>query len=503
MEVTTVLSSVSENRKRRRGMLLARDWVVVVWGLFNYFEVGCPVSPQACRSAARRCAQAAWLPIHDKHALNLFNDIWRFCRVKVDDSPNRGVASVLEHLQHARASEYSHSFLPLSELAKVARPVVLGRISLPEEGAVIDPAKHLRGEKLQQFLEMGERVPLPHEEFCKRPKACHLVRTADEVVFARDLLENNLALLIPEEHVLKDALGRPVTAGFFAVPHKPETDRIITDRRPQNSTEDRLEWAELPQGCLLCQLILHDDESVRGSGDDISNYFHLLKHRHAWVCRNAVGNPLPGEQLVKYGAVEGRKYFLGLKTVPMGDLNGVCIAQATHEAILEEANCMRPRERLAYGKVVPSGDTWEGLYIDDHIVIQQYKKCRKTAQRPLRDENIMRDSRAHYASLHVPVSAKKAFTFEHSFVAWGTSVCSQSGRVGTPLAKLRHLLRATAEFCSLKRCSIKVLQKLVGLYVHPFTHRRELMCVFNRVYKQIERRWQNMSRRLMHASQVS
>ena len=27
MEVTTVLSLVSENRKRRRGMLLARDWV--------------------------------------------------------------------------------------------------------------------------------------------------------------------------------------------------------------------------------------------------------------------------------------------------------------------------------------------------------------------------------------------------------------------------------------------------------------------------------------------
>ena len=334
MEVTTVLSLVSENRKRRRGMLLARDWVEVVWGLFNYFEVGCPVSPQACRSAARRCAQAAWLPIHDKHALNLFNEIWRFCRVKVDDSPNRGVASVLEHLQHARASESSHSFLPLSELAKVARPVVLGRISLPEKGAVIDPAKHLRGEKLEQFSQISERVPLPHEEFCKRPKACHLVRAADEVVFARELLDRNLALLIPEELVLKDAAGKPVTAGFFAVPHKPETDRIITDRRPQNCTEDRLEWAELPQGCLLCQLILHDGESVRGSGDDISNYFHLLKHRHAWVCRNAVGNPLPGEQLVKYGASEGRKYFLGLKTVPMGDLNGVCIAQATHRSHL-------------------------------------------------------------------------------------------------------------------------------------------------------------------------
>ena len=373
-------------------MLLARDWVVVVWGLFNYFEVGCPISPQACRSAARRCAEAAWLPIHDKHALNLFNDIWRFCRVKVEDSPNRGVASVLEHLHHARASEYSHSFLPLSELAKVAGPVALGRVSLPETGAVIDPADHLRGEKLQQFLHIDECVPLPQEEFCKRPKACHLVHAADEVALAKQLLDRSLALLIPEEHVLKDAVGRLVTAGFFCVPHKPETDRIITDRRPQNSTEDRLEWAQLPQGCLLYQLVLKDNESVRASGDDISNYFHLLKHRHAWVRRNAVGNPLAGEELLQYGAQKGCRYYLGLQTVPMGDLNGVCVAQATHEAILEEANCMQPQECLAYGKVVPSGDTWEGLYIDDHIVIQKHKRGRKMSNLLLRDTEIVQAS---------------------------------------------------------------------------------------------------------------
>ena len=30
-------------------------------------------------------------------------------------------------------------------------------------------------------------------------------------------------------------------------------------------------------------------------------------------------------------------------------------------------------------------------------------------------------------------------------------------------------------------------EALVGLYVHPFTHRRELMCVFSRVFKEIER----------------
>ena len=171
--------------------------------------------------------------------------------------------------------------------------------------------------------------------------------------------------------------------------------------------------------------------------------------------------------------------------MPMGDQNGVCIAQATHEAILEESNCMRPAERLQYGAPVPLGSTWEGLYIDDHIVIQKYSRERRRS-RVLRDEEIMRSSRAHYVALNVPTSSKKAFTFKPKFVAWGTSVDSASGRVGTPLAKLRHLLQATVEFCALRSCTKKLLQRLVGLFVHPFSHRRELMCVFSRVYGQIE-----------------
>ena len=44
--------------------------------------------------------------------------------------------------------------------------------------------------------------------------------------------------------------------------------------------------------------------SVRGSGDDLSNYFYLLKHRDDWLPRNAVGAVFDGKGYEKYG---GRK----------------------------------------------------------------------------------------------------------------------------------------------------------------------------------------------------
>ena len=172
---------------------------------------------------------------------------------------------------------------------------------MPTVGAILDPAKHLKGHKLHAFMNIESEITIAREQLCKRPRACHMVSVDDEVQLAKILLDRGLALLLPEDCVLRDAKGDAVTAGFFAVPQKAETDRIITDRRPQNWTESRLSWAELPQGCLLTQLIPKDGESVRGSGDDISNYFHLLKHRRAWVYRNAVGRRLPGEKFVEMG----------------------------------------------------------------------------------------------------------------------------------------------------------------------------------------------------------
>ena len=43
-------------------------------------------------------------------------------------------------------------------------------------------------------------------------------------------------------------------AGFFAVHHEVGSDRLINDRRPVNSIENRLGWAKLPHWALFCQV---------------------------------------------------------------------------------------------------------------------------------------------------------------------------------------------------------------------------------------------------------
>ena len=104
-----------------------------------------------------------------------------------------------------------------------------------------------------------------------------------------------MIVLVPEAEVPLDISGRPILGGIFAVAHKAESDNLINDRRAPNANEKHLRWASLPHGAQLCRLILKKGKVVRGSGDDLSNYFYLLQHCPDWVVRNAFGKLLKGE----------------------------------------------------------------------------------------------------------------------------------------------------------------------------------------------------------------
>ena len=54
----------------------------------------------------------------------------------------------------------------------------------------------------------------------------------------------------------------------------------------------------------------------------------------------------------------------------------------------------------------------------------------------MKDEAILKASREHYDEVGLPRSLSKAFEKDYRFVAWGTEVCSFSGRVGVPNFKL-------------------------------------------------------------------
>eukprot|EP00438_Fugacium_kawagutii_P016098 Skav225961 [mRNA] locus=scaffold6030:95987:98131:- [translate_table: standard] len=179
-------------------------------------------------------------------------------------------------------------------------------------------------------------------------------------------------------------------------------------------------------------------------------------------------------------------YLPAFKVVCMGDTNGVDIAQATHEAILKEVGCLQPHQTLIHGKVFPCSNTLEGLYIDDHLAFQVLGKKQVRTRGKHKDEIITESARQQYASLGLPRSEKKAFDKQYDFKAWGTSVNSQTGNVSAPLEKLRQIESLTVALLSHGVASKKALQKLMGLFIHPFMHRRECMSIFHHAYRYVD-----------------
>ena len=173
--------------------------------------------------------------------------------------------------------------------------------------------------------------------------------------------------------------------------------------------------------------------------DDLSNYFYLTKLLKVWIHRNILGDPTPGDLCFQLGLDPSQKYLPAFTVVCMGDTNGVDIAKATHEAIPKAAKCMNEHNMLVYCRAFPASRNLEGLYIDDHIVIQVVNKKATRPRGKETDEVVMEQSRSRYQELQLPRSENNAFDKEYCFKAWGTCVCSQTGRIGSPQGEFRQL----------------------------------------------------------------
>jgi hypothetical protein len=83
------------------------------------------------------------------------------------------------------------------------------------------------------------------------------------------------------------------------------------------------------------------------------------------------GRPISGKKLKQFIPTINRAgtFRSVMRVQGMGDLNACAIAQRVHEQILEKANCLKPVNKLVYGIPVPSSPLWEGVFIDDHVVV--------------------------------------------------------------------------------------------------------------------------------------
>lgn len=417
------------------------------------------------------------------YARTMYAKVLSYCAVP-RGTMDRGTLKLDELISRIKNSQYDPE-ISFDDAICGAKGVNPSRVSLPERAGILDPRDHLSGKQLREFNDMPHSIP----ETCRSSKdgpACHKVDPKDWPVLLKKLYQADMITFLPKSEVLAEG-RRLIKGGLFCVPHKPESDRLINDRRPLNLREKRLGWCQLPAGHMLTQLILNRDESIRASGDDLQNYFYLIKHLESWHHRNAFGQPFKGKLLPELGLEPSQWYVPAFKVVCMGDTNGVDLAQATHESLLRYAGCLDPSQTLVYGKIFPSSATLEGLYIDDHLTFQVSKKKPFRGREPLGDEVLMQRSREAYERWKLPRSKKKAFDKHYTFKAWGTHVDSASGMVSAPREKLRQIETLTTMLLEQGRATKKAMQKLIGLYVHPFLHRRECMCIFHHVYAFVDK----------------
>ena len=477
----------ARKRARRRGREESWRVVEIMWAYFTFLDAGSPYRSTDQQRLLDRAVCNPWTALHSSYAGSLHDEIHRYIRLQSHEVPlSRGILKLSELVKIVRNSDYTSSHV-ISKLARVAKSVKPDRMSLPEQAGIIDPKLFLKEPHLEAFNSMASQVP--HGIEPARPTVgCFKVEPEDTMTVNHKLLSSGVATLIPESLALRDSRGNVISGGLFAVDHKPESDRVILDRRPFNELERRLVWARLPHGSLLTQLIVPRGYSIRGSGDDLSNYFYLLKHNQDWLPRNTVGHVFDGEGYEAYGGKKGEKYLLSFKVIAMGDLNAVDIAQQVHFEILQDGGCMQDGERIEFKQPLPATHTLEGLYIDDHIVTQilPSKKNRPKGVR-YRDEELIEQSRRQYSAQGIPTSEKKAFQKADTFTAWGTEVDNKSGRVGAPLIKLKQLASLLTRVCSLPTVSQKLLQSVVGLLIHPFMHRRSTMCLLQDTFLWVEK----------------
>ena len=404
-------------------------------------------------------------------ATNLYEELRDFCRVKSEEGWSRGRKTLHEAINSLVARELipGSSCKPPEASAKAVDPA---RISLPERAAVCKPEDFLCKER-RAVLKDLRSIILPERGWPHPlPQPCHWITRADEVRLRASLLRSGMAEVISADRVPRDSRGRRIVAGLFTVPHKVESDRLIIDRRPQNATESRLMWSELPHGSLLGQIRLSPKSHLRGSGDDLSNYFYLLENPPNWRPRCAFGRAFSGPEASALGLEPRKKYYLALRAWAMGDLDSVDVAQSCHEGVLRSNGGLASSDHLRYGYPLPRSSTLQGVYIDDHLLLGIVPKSRAKDSAANRDMSLLELSRKAYEAANLARAPKKAFEKELNFTAWGTEVRSEAGQAGAPRERRLQLLMLTFLALSSRLATKELIRSLLGSFVHPFGHRK-------------------------------
>ena len=178
-----------------------------------------------------------------------------------------------------------------------------------------------------------------------------------------------------------------------------------------------------------------------------------------------------------------------LGTMAMGDLNATTFAQAGHVELLRRHGGMNPGTIVTYRNPPPRGRVWEGVMIDDHVIVAAVPRGPRWRSAPdaSKAAELFDAGRAAYASVGVEDVPDKRQEAKLVATVWGCELQGRRGVAGAPRVKRAALAALTIDLAMAACTTVELLRQVVGLWTDVLLYRRDAFAVFAEVYRFINK----------------
>ena len=300
----------------------------------------------------------------------------------------------------------------------------------------------------------------------------------------RAMAQTDRLIALSEEDVRSDRL-----AGLLCVPKSLTKDRLILDSRPANGAEPPLSrWTStMASYACLGGIELEDEEELRLSGRDISDYFYQFKVSKERGLRNVMSCWLRADELeFIFGKPFSAGGYVGLNTLAMGDLAACEFAQCAHLGVILQSRCSFPGELLQMHRPTPRGEMLLGVVIDDLVCLEKVLR-RMAGSSDFGSNSKSRMSRVmeEYEKCGLPVNLKKSFDLVGHSSFWGVQLDGVKGLYRPNDSRFWPLVLVTIRVLSLGVCTIGLMQSMAGSWISVLSVRRRLMSLMNLIFDAI------------------
>ena len=305
------------------------------------------------------------------------------------------------------------------------------------------------------------------------------------VKLAKDLdAKGKLVLAAPGEIDMRRACK------LIPVYRDEKRDRVVWDRRIQNCYETPLRSASqrLVGGCALVDYELDANSVPLVWAEDVSDFYPAFDTSEAKAMTNLLGRWVPAHMLSDTAAFKRRRRHLAehsklaicVKSLLMGDLNAIDVAQGAHESLLQAVGSLDDARRLHHGRPAPLSREWELLQIDDHVGIGQRVRGSRASCPVL--QRSFADARDQYARVGLRAADDKRVEGQAGGVVLGTELMS-SGWCGAERLRRMALALASTGLGAQGVTTGAMLRRMIAGWEPCLGYRRPLMCVLHAAYR--------------------